>query len=419
MSSHLLPIMRSVDNPFQYVSTGLTGSSLYSCLTCMNNREIYIGLLIDNTTFSITKLDLLTSAIHPIINIPKSTLGGNPPACILVDDDHIYITTSNQSPQFYRVNLSTREIVVKSGVGQVSYNIACYRKMIWYNDHTIAFANFQGFTLYDTETDTWTEYSQSNSYNTMDFAIGKKTMLMTQNLSNVYSILKYDIETNEFSTFSVNSSSASVICYKDGKFYIAYTNYLYIYDEETGTFYDQETDTWTDDITNNFHPIVVPWSAPKCIVCSNNALSVICSNSQNFWTFDLETLLYRRFILTFTIPALDTSTLTRTCAFDNHFFIPYWTMCIVHYSTPMKYNIGYKVGQYIVIYNKENADAGKFTYDERFVTFHDTYVEIHDGDIEKQAIPIDEERGLYKISINKSEYLKLNNVSMVMSKDVE
>lgn len=414
MSSHLLPIMRSVDTPFQYISTGLTGSSLSSGLTCMNNREIYIGLLIDNTTFSITKLDLLTSIMHHVVDIPKSSLGGNPPACILADDDYIYITTSNKSPQFYRVNLKTNVIDIKSGSGKVSYNIACYRKMIWYNDHTIAFANFQGFTLYDTENGTWTEYSQSNSYNTMDFAVGKKTMLMTQNLSNVYSILRYDIEENTFSTFSINSNTSSVICYKDGKYYIAYTNYLYIYDEETKTFYDKETGEWTDDITNGFHPMVVPWNNPKCIVCSNNALCVICSNSQHFWIFDLQTLLYRQFILPFTIPSLDTSTLTRTCAFENYFFIPYWTIHIVHYSTPMKYNLGYKVGQYIIIYNKENADAGKFKYDERFVTFHDTYVEVHDGDVEKKVEPIDEERGLYKISVDKSEYMKLNGISMIV-----
>ena len=103
--------------------------------------------------------------------------------------------------------------------------------------------------------------------------------------------------------------------------------------------------------------------------------------------------------------------------FDGVWMIARETMCYIRYETDLKYNAGPIASHIQLVYNL--TTASDYEYDDRFITFTDTYVTINDGDITYPDISrdleietIDQSRNLYAISVSKNDYNILKEVKM-------
>jgi hypothetical protein len=85
------------------------------------------------------------------------------------------------------------------------------------------------------------------------------------------------------------------------------------------------------------------------------------------------------------------------------------------YDNILKYNIGPVTNHIKLLFNI--TTESDYTYDERFIELTATYVTIHDGNIsypdEDHGLEIEtisEDRGIYGVSVSKSDYNILNKV---------
>ena len=397
MSTHLLPVGTGNGIPIKYRQIKSTGA-VTSALTYEHNRMLYIGLLLDNTTFQLQKIDLLTNEITKITNIPKSSIGNYYIGGMVVDDDYVYLTNayngSSSYQTLYRVDLSTLEI--KSFKAPKTFQ--CYGKIVKYDDHTLVICNNYGFMFFDTISCTWSSKTQSSDYGTLyDLSVGKN-IVMSHYYNATTTIRIYRINQDTHGTITLPYNPISISCYNNGKFYIAQSNYLHIFDEETETI--EST-------------LVVPWSNPKTISYSNGILFVTQKNSNTLFIYDLDKKIYKKLILQWTVPSLSESGITQPTAFKGYFFLPYITLGIVNYAEDVKYNLGYKFDQFTFIFNAKLKD--EYTFDENFVSFEDSYLTINDGFINLTPTIVDAENKIKKVHVNKSQYTKIKSISYEVS----
>ena len=397
MSTHLLPVGKGSSTTIKYRQIKSTGT-VTSALTYEYNRMLYVGLLLDNTTFQLQKIDLLTNEMTKIADIPKSSIGNYYIGGMVVDDNYVYLTNayngSSSYQTLYRIDLSTQ--VIKSFRAPGTFQ--CFGKIVRYDDNTLIIANNYGFMFFNTLSGTWTYKTQSTDYGTRyDLSVGKN-IIMCHYYSSSTTLWIYRIKQDTFGTIELKIKGNSVSCYYNGKFYIADYNYLSIVDEETETL--EST-------------ILVPWSNPKTISCTNGILFVTQKNSSSIFIYDLNKKMYSRIVLQWTVPSLSESGITQPTAFKGYFFLPYITLGIVNYAEDVKYNLGYKFDQFTFIFNAKLKD--EYTFDENFVSFEDSYLTINDGVINLTPTVVDAENKIKKVHVNKSQYTKIKSISYEVS----
>ena len=394
MSTHLLPIGSSSGTMPKYRRVHPSGKTITSALLCEHNREIYLGTMFDYSIFQIQKINLITSELTFVMDIPKASIGNYYIGGMLVDDNYIYLTNSyNENSSYkkiYRIDLSTQVISSYTSPN----NFQCYGKMVWYDNHTIAMSNKYGFMFFDTEKCSWTSKTQSSDYgNRCEMSCGKKLIMSHYYTTSTTSPVIYNFETEVFSKITLPSSAISISDYCNGKFYIAQSNYLHIYDEETGVIEKS---------------ITVPWTNPKTINYSDGVVFVTQTASTGFFIYDIEKSVYKKFILPWTVKGWGSENVLRPTSFRGYYFLLYLTLGIFDYTEETKYNIGYKYDNYSVIFNKSEKD--RFVYDNNVIEFNDSHMTLNDATITKPVETIDEINHIKKVSVSKSEYNKLKSV---------
>ena len=396
-ATDLLPVGTSSSIPVKYRQMNITGS-VTSSLSYEHNRMLYIGTMLDYSIFRIQKLNLMTNKLETLIDIPKASIGNRYIGGMLVDDEYIYITTSlngnNSYRTLYRVNLKT--FIIDSFLAP--RNFQCYGKIMKYDEQTLVLANQYGLLLFDTINNTWLQkVNTSDNLGTREeMSVGKKRVITHYYSTSTTSPVSWNKDTEIFEKITLPSSAVSISCYGDGKFYIAQTNYLHVYDEETGV------------IEKSFS---IPLKNPKTIDYSDGVLFITQKKSNKVYIYNIKQDMYSSIFVPWTIPDISESGITRPTAFKGYLFIPYITLGIINYTNSAKYNMGYKFDRYIFIFNEDEKQ--EYTYDENFIEFMDSYVTMKDGIIHNPTITIDEENKVKSISVDKSSYNKLKGLSFV------
>lgn len=402
-SSHLLSMGSANDIPRKYRQINvdendmIVSGTITNALTCECSRMIYIGIYVDNSIFKIRKLDMLSGKFSFVVDIPKASIGNYYIGGMLVDDNYIYLTNASTHKTIYRINLDTKYI--DSFVSVDSFY--CNGKMVWVDNKTIAIANNKGFILFDTTSCQYTPMLCKNTHSSEEMSVGSK-LIMTHSSGNTNIVSTHSILDGECVNITLPTSTKSVSCYYEGKFYIAHTNYLRVIDEETKT------------IETSFS---IPWSNPKTIDCTNGMIFVTQNNKNELYIYDIKNNVFRTVILPWTIPSINVSGITRPTAVKGYYFLPCITMAIINYSESTKYNMGYKFNQYAFIFNSQ--EEPKFEYDDRFVTFMDSHMTIHDGTIIPTLEIVDDDTHIKKFHISKSEYTKLKSIKYEQIPEVD
>ena len=83
--------------------------------------------------------------------------------------------------------------------------------------------------------------------------------------------------------------------------------------------------------------------------------------------------------------------------------------------------MGYKYDQFIIIMDKETSEVedNQYEYDNRFVTFTDDNMQIHDGVILVDMIEVDSTNHIKLVSMTKDQYNKIIKTSFTKVEDDE
>ena len=397
MSTHLLPVGTNRNIPVTYIRLDLKSDTIQSSITCEHDRIIYILSTINNNTIiKIQKFNLMTNEMSLFANLSYSALG-HTIGSMLVDDNYVYLRDLYIT-RISRINKET--LTIDSYTHTISDQYDCYGDMAWYDPNDIVCRMKRGFAMFNTKSLSWKTYTDTSSYDSAAMSVGKKIFMKHSVNDTTVSTYIYNYDKATFSTLSLSNTGAPVSCYHDGKFYIAQTNYLYIYDESSGSI--EKT-------------LSVPWTRPKSILYSNGYIYALLKNSNLVIAYNIAKSSYRGLMLQWTIPDNSTNCIIRPSIFRNYFFVPYWSLCRIEYSDMSKYKFGSKYNHQIFIYDTKHKN--EYTYDDNYITFNDSCMTIHDGVITRNVEVADEEHHIKKISINKSDYTKLKSISFVQKGD--
>ena len=415
MSTHLIPMKTGNEQiPVQYRT--LTNLNPGSVASVVHNAMLYYMVqqygYYDPDVGAVTqlyRLNMFTGEAILYATFTKEQLTRglfNRLGAILVDDENLYITPRNDGISIITFKLRDPSIpfdpntpltFVRTSVpGAWGYRAQAYGRLQWYDKNTICMpAGSDGIAFYIKQTGVWyRKMNTQGSPTTKDFAVGKKFIFLTNSASSSDTVFGYRIGTNPdlFFKFSLPTTNPAVVCYDPDhkRFYFANANYLYIYDEETET------------IVDTFN---VPWTQPFSIHYSMNAVYVLCEDSDKAYVYNIDDRVYMSFTMKYTI-STSASYATYACVSDGFWFIPRNQLCIVDYTGYSKYNFGYKYNSLTILCNKQTMN--QFQYDQKFVTFDDTFMGIHDGIITYDFVK-DETDPRFKIAkINKDDYKFIN-----------
>lgn len=385
-----------------FIDNNVAIKSTDSAISCERNRNIYSGVLVNDTIVRFSKLNLITNKSTIIKDIPKTSLGNTYYGGMLVDDDYIYLTSSynNNLHTLWRIPLDPDNNTIDSYQPSSSsdYCFNAFGKMEWYNSHTICISCRKGFVLFDTVKLLWTPKLYTASNAKYDMAVGNKYGLAVYDNNNTSTALVCDIETNTWKDLSsgfkitLSGKTQSCCCYADGKFYITQKNYLHIIDEETMSL---------DKV------VVTPYSsiAPKTINYAMGILYITIVNSQTLYMYDINNDKFQSTSLPFMINDWGTKGLCRPASFRGYFFAPNLRLFTINFIEYAKYNMGYKYDQFIIVMNEEHET--EYEYDNRFVTFNDTHINIHSGNITRSLDQFNNTESIKFCKLDKSEYKRL------------
>ena len=251
-----------------------------------------------------------------------------------------------------------------------------------------------GVVIYNAIKNTYVAHVKKTSRTAYrDFAVGNKYYAFTRD-ANTMTL----IDRNTFAVTTVNlpDSTATVITFYEDKFYLAKNGALYVFNEDTLTI--EET-------------YLTPWSDCRTINVEMGVAYVICKNNKRLWIYDFKTKRYDSIYMSWAIPEWD-NMVFRPATMGGSLWIPYWKLLNISYVGLAKYNFGQKYGQYYIRYCSDVQD--EFEFDNRFVTFYDTYATVHAGIISKDTESI-EGVPYKKITMSKKEYSQIRNVSFECS----
>ena len=404
----LLPVGTGNRIPWRfknYIGTHISDtaiSTINSAVCCEHNRCIYSATLCNNTTVRFAKLNLVTNESTIIKDIPKSQIGNTYYGDIKVDDNYIYLTSSNNDNArtiWVTPNSSDTTVQSYNPGNSNDYNFEAVGKMYWYNNHTLAILYRRGVFFFDTNRRVFTTYA-SNYQNgaRRDFILGEKYAFSLY-AGNSASAYVWEIANNTWTRWTEDYSQSwagsylNCGCYNDGVFYITQRNRLHFVDEETLT------------ITRS---IPTPYTTldPKTIEYSNGYLYITIQNSTVIYIYDIANDRFSSTGIPFAMDNWSSDGWLRPCAFRGYFFIPQIKLYVTNYTSFAKYNMGYKYDQFIMITNRENELEQGYEYDPRFVTFTEDNMWIHAGDMIYEFTEIDTRNHIKYIDINKDDYNK-------------
>lgn len=422
----LLPVGSSTRMPARfknYIGSFINGSeaitTINSAVVCEHNRCIYSVTLCNDSIVRFAKLNLVNNTSTIIKDIPKSQMGNVYYGDIKVDDDYIYITASNNDSSYklWRTpNSADPTINTYSVTEDNEHRIQATGKMEWYDDHTILLMMRKGLAFFDTEKLRFTyKMFADGTQNGVrrDYACGKKKIisLYTGTSKSAYVI---DLETNaceglnEVYGIEWSGTYLNNVCFHDGKFYVVQRNRLHVLDEETMTI-DYSIPTPFTDID------------PKQIVYGNGILYILMQNKPSLYMYDISTRTFYATGIPFTVDNWEANGWIRMCAFRGYCFIPQIRLYTINFVDRAKYNMGYKYDQFVIIMNKETSEVvdSQYEYDDRFVTFTDDNMQIHDGVIVVDMIEVDSTNHIKLVSMTKDQYNKIIKTSFTKVEDNE
>lgn len=412
----LLPVGNSTRMPARfknYIGSFINGteaiSTINSAVVCEHNRCIYSATLCNDSIVRFAKLNLVSNTSTIIKDIPKSQLGNTYYGDIKVDDDYIYISSSmNDGASNYTIwrtpNSSDTTVDAFSVINSEAYRINGVGRMEWWDNHTLIILLHKGLALFDTSNTTFTYKMSPDGYQNnarRDMVVGKKYVLSLF-AGNSQSAFVIEPDTNTWRSLSDDYGQTWVGtylntgCYHDGTFYIVQRNRLHFLDEETMKI--------TFSIPTPFTDI-----DPKQIVYGNGILYILIQNKPSLYMYDIATQTFYATGIPFTMDNWMANGWIRMCAFKGYCFIPQIRMYTINFVDRSKYNLGYKYDQFVIIMNKENSEIpdNQYEYDDKFVTFTEDNMWIHDGIISMRLEDIDPENHIKKCTMTKNQYNKI------------
>ena len=413
----LLPVGSATRMPARfknYIGSFINGSeaitTINSAVVCEHNRCIYSATVCNDSVVRFAKLNLVNNTSTVIKDIPKTQLGNTYYGDIKVDDDYIYITSSDNDNMWsiWRTpNSADTTVNTFSVPNDDIHRIQAAGRMEWYDNHTLILMMRKGLALFDTITGAFSyrmfaDGAQDSTRR--DYACGKKKIisLYTETSKSAYVI---DLETNacedlnEVYGIEWSGTCLNNVCYHDGKFYVVQRNRLHILDEETMTLSFSIPTPFTD-------------IDPKQIVYGNGILYILMQNKPSLYMYDIATQTFYATGLPFTIDDWQANGWIRMCAFRGYCFIPQIRLYTINFVDRAKYNLGYKYDQFVIIMNEENSliPDNQYEYDERFVTFTEDNMWLHAGYIQVPMEEVDPTNHIKLVSMSKDQYNKIISI---------
>ena len=412
----LLPVGSATRMPSRYknyigsfINGNVAISEINSAVVCEHNRCVYSATLCNNEILRIAKLTLVTNHSTIIKDIHISTFNYAKIGDIKVDDNYIYLSNAANNADTNRTiwrtpNSSDMTILSFNLPASSIYDINAAGKMEWYNSNTIAFLVRAGLIFFNTDDSTFRYMmAPSGSQNDArrDMIVGDKYILSLYD-GNSKTAYVIDPETgtwkdlkNDFGQSFVGEYP-SCGCYHDGIFYVVQRNRLHYLVERTMTI----------DFT-----IPTPFTTidPKQVVYSNGILYITVQNTPTLFMYNIAEMKFYNTGIPFKMDNYSADGWIRMCGFKGYCFVPQIKLYTINFSAYAKYNLGYKYDQFLIITNRENAEDpdNEYEYDERFVSFEEDNMNIHDGDIEYPLETVDTINNIKRCSINKSQYNKI------------
>lgn len=412
MSSHLLPMKTGNEQfPVQYRNVVST-TKIASTITVEHNSMLYI---LKQNTYTVSDsqydgkayiytINLFTGSMTKYAELDYVTDLDSVGAIsdMLVDDNFIYltrITNSGNKPViiiFKQRNPNAQNASISlEKIGSYEYytnTLNGYGKMQWLDDNHICIGCNYGVMFFDTNLRVFETVPTNSQYTFRSFAVGNDLIIYTNESTSASTIIIYDRTTREYTTQSLPTTDPACIAYSNGKFYICNQNYLYIFDEATQTV---------------VKTVNIPWLKPKDVQAFNDVVYVISESSARSYIYDTKYNASYSFILPWTIGKMKWDDITRGCVSEGFWFVMNETLMIADYSGYSKYNFGYKYESLTVMFNRDTM--AQCVYDPRFVSFDETTMSVHDGDIEYPLTPTSTP-SIKSVHVSKEDYHILNHV---------
>ena len=403
MSQHLLPV-RTGNEQFPVQYRNVYSLNLAAGITTEHNAILYIlkqGVT-GGTTLGkayLYTLNLFNGVLTKYAEFNYDTDLGNYAYIggMLVDDDYIYFTLASGLPRvliFKQRDPTAADATMQlERVGIFSYytdSIQCYGKIAWYDENHICLITNYGVSLFHIHQYLFEPKPGSSSIGFRDFAVGDRYVMLTTGSNTSY---RYNRSTNEYSSFNLSTSGAACVAYNKGKFYFTNVNYLHIYDEISESI----------EITRN-----IAWTTPRDVHAYNGVVYLVSDSSARAYIYDATNDQTQTYYMPWTLGQMGSNNICRACVSEGYWFLINETLMIADYTGYSKYNFGYKYESITVMCNR--STMLQFTYDPRFVTFEETFVSVHDGDIDYPLTPIEEGSDIKSTRVSKSDYKFLNRV---------
>lgn len=376
-------------------ASSLTDQRFFSC-EC--NRIIYTlteRTISSNRYYYIQSVGISSSEVSYIGVIPHAAFNINAssyPGSFLCDGENIYITFLNVM-NIYKINMSTISLLnIESYANDIAFN--AYSKMQWYNDHTIALFDTRGLVLFDTDTCeiSHIRYKPSAVTNRVSYAFSDKYIMDVNGNLTCYN---REAETLTTINFPI-SSYVSEIVYGDGKFYVVNQAYVFIFDEETGTW------------ESTYYPIPFG-SAPKCVAYTDGVLYILPNKSSKCWAFDTTIHKYSYMFLPWVFSDNNSNNYQYSVAtFRRYLFFQYYSFACINFNGLYKYRAGYKIIQYQIMCNSKTEYIEK----DRCIVLNSGYLTLENV---PELKPFLGQSGssLKSVSVSKDDYKNIYDIRIL------
>lgn len=425
----LLPVSFGDKMPMRYKSYlcgPFSDESLVEPITnracCEYNREIFTAVQVKDSSrnrIRIVRLNLVENKSYivcdlNVTSLPNYNSNNQYLNSILIDDKWLYLNFYN-GYGIYRILRSDTSIMYYHDY----YNAKVDGSTVYGNSNTpmkwhidkrhIIFIFTNKILMFDTLKKKYDKYvSNSNIGNAdMTFDVGQQLIVRSYVSSSKTYLAAYNYVTETvLAKIQLTNSTAAALCYVNGKFYVTQSGFLNIYNEtEEGLVLDKSIITPYSPTT----PSGIVGNLPKepySIHHANGLLYITMKNNSTLYIYDIEKEDFVSIGLRYSMPSnYSNTTCIRPTTYGKYFFLPFMTLLMMTKDHNIKYNMGYKYTNNLLITNRDHSSG--FEYDNRFVTFNEAYMSIHCGDITKEMIPYTEGSLIKKATINKSEYKEI------------
>ena len=171
--------------------------------------------------------------------------------------------------------------------------------------------------------------------------------------------------------------------------------------------------------TLNINPIVTPYSSltPKTINYADGVLYITILNSQTLYIYDIANDRFTSTAIPFAMNGWTGNGWCRPTSFRGYFFAANIRLYVINFVEYAKYNMGYKYDQFSFLTNSDHES--EYEYDERFVSFTDSHMTIHNGDIQLPLEVVDETNHISKVGMDKSQYNKFISFKLTKEREEE